>query len=488
MPFLIAEKIPLFALTMASSVITFAVQKAGGAMDIRDHYSLGSRVGNALESYVVYIWKTLWPANLAPFYPHPGEEISILYPALAAAALAGATLLVLRFGRSYKYLPVGWFWYLGMLVPVIGLIQVGEQSRADRYTYVAIIGLFIIAAWGIPQLASRWPSKKQVLAALSLAIIAVLSMGAYRQRQYWRNSVLLFEHTLEVTRDNYYAHLCLAEPLRKEGRFQEAIYHSAECLRIRPDNTEALNSMGLAKFGLGQFDEAIECFEKAIKLKPKLHASYVNLGIALIKKERYDEAIAVYRKILPHFDAPDVHGNLALALRGKGRREEAIGEYQKLLISEPFNAAAHYSVGVLLAELSRNSEAAAHFQKALEIIPNSLEAHNSLGFVLAQQGQFDEAVRHYHEALRIAPAASDVHVNLAYVFVAQEKFDLAAEEYRKALEINQDDYIAHTYLGAVLFRLGRTQEAMAHYSRALEINPGHPKAKNDLRAIQSLGR
>jgi tetratricopeptide (TPR) repeat protein len=486
--FLIGEKIPLVVLTAASSVVTFVVQKRGGAMDIRDYYALPVRIGNALISYSVYMLKMLWPANLASFYPHPAENVSILAAVLAAALLLGITFLVLKFGQIYKYLPVGWFWYLGVLVPVIGLIQVGEQAYADRYTYIPLIGLFIIIAWGVPQLISKWPAKDVVLTAASLAAIAGLSVRAYSQQQYWRNSVLLFEHSIRVTENNYQAHLYLAEPLRKEGRFHEAIYHSEECLKIRPDNTEALNSKGLAMMDLGRVDEAIGCFRKAVELKPNHYPSYANLGIALIEKGRYDEAITIYRKILPNFDLPDVHGSLARALQRKGNKEEALVEYERLLSSDPLNASAHYSAGVLLAELGRNAEAVAHFRKALEIVPGSLEVHNSLGYVLAQQGQFDDAIQHYSEALQIAPAAAQIHINLGYVYVHQERLDLAAEEYAKALEIEPDNYVAHTYLGAVLFRLGKTRDALEHYNQALKINPDYAKAKNDLQSINSLLR
>jgi protein O-mannosyl-transferase len=484
--YLMAEKIPLFALAIVSSVITFVVQQKGGAMDIGNRFSLASRIANSLESYVIYIQKTLWPSALAPFYPHPANDVSIVYPILAAAVLLGITALVIRFGRSHKYLPVGWFWYLGMLVPVIGLVQVGEQAYADRYSYLATTGLFIMIAWLVPQLVAKWPFRTAALVATSSVIIAIFSICTFVQQKYWRDSVTLFEHAIKVTKNNYQAHYWISEPLRLKGKLREAIDHNSECLRIRPDHSEALNSMALAMIQMGRFDEAIECLEKAIKLKPHVYPPYVNLGLALNGKEKHDEAIALYRSILPHFDKPPVHKNLADALREKGDKEEAINEYKKYLAFEPSDAAVLYIVGISLAEQGKNDEAVAHFQRVLEIEPNSIEAHNSLGYVLAHLGRYDEATRQYSEALRLAPEAAQIHVNLGYVYVSQGNFEAAASEYRKAVEIQPDDYVAHTYLGKVLFRLGNAKEAIEHFNQALKINPGYAAAKNDLQAIRSV--
>ncbi len=488
---LVAEKIPFFLLAAISSVITYIVQQKGGAMDSFHHFPLACRIANAAISYIAYIQKMLWPSALAPFYPHPADNISYAFAFMAAILILAASILAVRFGKEYKFLPVGWFWYLGTLVPVIGLIQVGDQAYADRYSYIPMTGLFIIVIWLAPHLVSKWKHKTEILYVASFIIIAGLSVCTYIQQQYWRDSITLFEHAIEVTKDNYVAHFCIADPLRAKGRLKEAIAHAAECLRLQsvPANYyRAMNSMGLSMIETGEFDEAIKAFTMALKIKPDSYQVHTNLGIALSKKGRFDDAIAEYREALRNSDMPRVHSNLAFALQSKGEKDAAIEEYNKSLAADPSDVLVHYAVGILLAEQGKNDKAAAHLRTALEIKPGFAEAHNSLGYILAHEGNYDEAIQHYNEALRIIPDSADLHVNLGYVFVSQGKFDLAASEYEKALKVQPENYVAHSYLGVVLFRLGRIKEAVEHFNQALKINPDYADARNSLQAIKPLLR
>jgi len=482
---LIAEKTPLFLLAAISSVITYIVQQKGGATDT--HYPLASRICNAAISYIVYIKKMVWPSALAPFYPHPEDEIPFALAFVAAILILVASILVVRFGKKYKYLPVGWFWYLGTLVPVIGFIQVGGQAYADRYTYIPMTGLFIAVIWLVPQLVSK--DKNEILCVLSLVVITAFSICTYIQQQYWRDSITLFEHALNVTEDNYVAHFCIGEPLRIKGRLKEAIAHYAQCLKIEPNfRRVALNGMGLALIDTGEYDEAIKNLNLALKIKPESGEVHANLGLALSKKGRFDDAITQYRKALSFRDMPRVHANLAVALQSKGDNDAAIEEYSKALAADPSKELVHYQVGVLLAEQGKNDQAAAHLRTALKIKPDFVEAHNSLGYILAHEGNYDEAIQHYNEAIRITPDSADLHINLGYVFVGQGKFDLAAKEYEQALTIQPEDYVAHTYLGLVLFKLGNTKGAIGHLNQALKLNPDYADAKNSLQAIESAPR
>jgi protein O-mannosyl-transferase len=484
--YLLAEKIPLFLLAAISSVITFMVQQKGGAMDIIDRLSFASRLANAAISYIVYIQKMVWPSALAPFYPHSADRVPFALAVAAAILILAASILVIRFGKDYKYLPVGWFWYLGTLVPVIGLIQVGEQAYADRYSYIPMTGLIILIIWLVPQLVSKWIYKNEILCTCSLMIIAAFSICTYIQQQYWRDSITLFDHAIKVTKDNYVAHYCIADPLRAKGRLKEAIAHNAECLRIRPYYDRALNSMGLALIETGEFDEAIKDFNLALKINPYSYQVHTNLGMALSKKGRFDDAIAQYREALSHTDMPRIHANLAVALQSKGEKEAALEEYTRALAADPSNELVHYEVGVLFAEQGKNDRAAAHLRSALEIKPNFVEAHNSLGYILAHEGKYDEAIRHYNEALRIEHNSAVLHINLAFVFVSQGKFDLAAKEYEQALSLQPENYVAHNYLGVVLFRLGNIRGAMNHFNQALKLNPDYTDARNSIQAIKPL--
>jgi protein O-mannosyl-transferase len=451
--YLVVEKIPLFALAAAACVITYIAQQKGGATEYQ--LPLAIRMANAAISYIVYIEKMVWPSALAPFYPHPDTDVSYALAVAASILILIISVLTIRFGRKYKYLPVGWFWYMGTLVPVIGFIQVGGQAYADRYTYIPMTGLFVAVVWLVPQLVSKWKDKKEILGILSLTAILALSICTYIQQQYWRDTITLFEHALAVTRDNYVAHYVIADPLRVKGRLAEAVDHYSKSLRIQPNGRyRALNGMGLALIDLGKFDEAIDNLKMALKLKPDSYEVHTNLGIALSKKGMFDEAIVEFREALRHDDTPRLHSNFAYALQKKGEKEEAIKEYTKALADAPSDELVHYAVGILLAEQGKYEQAAGHFRTILQLKPDFAEAHNSLGDILAQEN----------------------------------KFDLAAAEYEKALKSQPDNYITHSCLGLVLFRLGRTAEAVDHFNRALIINPDCAIARNGLQAVQSLSQ
>jgi tetratricopeptide (TPR) repeat protein len=279
LPRLLIEKIPLFAIVLASCIVTFIAQKETGAMRSTEEYSFPVRLANASISYLQYIIKMVWPARLAFFYPHPGQNVSILYAVISAVLLVAATILVFRFAKNHRYLVTGWFWYLGTLVPVIGFVQVGQQAMADRYTYITLTGLFIIIAWGVPELLGKWPHRKTVLWAFSLIVLFALAISAHLQQRYWKDAITLCQHALKVTNDNYQAHYVMAEALLlDQGRIEEAIWHNAEAVRIKPDYIEALNGLGLALLYAGRIDEAIGYFERTLEVNSRVVGAYLNLS------------------------------------------------------------------------------------------------------------------------------------------------------------------------------------------------------------------
>ena len=403
----------------------------------------------------------------------------------SAVVLLAITALIVRFSKTHIYAAVGWFWFIGMLVPVIGLVQVGDQAYADRFTYLPITGLFILIAWSVPPLLAKWRFKNAVLAASSAAIIAALFLVTYFQQHYWRDSITLFEHAIKVTEGNYVAHFGLADPLRAKGRLEEAMNHAAQCLALRPNHIGALNSMGLALIDAGRNDEAIGYFERALKVQPDSQEARINLGIALAKMGNYDEAIVHYQDVIQKYNAPAARYNLAYALRRKGDYDGAIREYKIFLQSDPSNALVHYAIGFMFAEQGKGDESAAYLQKATEIKPDFLEAHESLGRLFAAQRKFDRAIRHFSEALRIAPGVAELHFNLGYVYAAQGQLELAAMEYETVIGMQPNNYIAHDRLGTVLAKLGRAQEALQHFRYALKINPDYTEARINLQSLQS---
>jgi tetratricopeptide (TPR) repeat protein len=366
---LVREKLPLIALAAASSLITFVVQRQGGAVAASEALPLGDRMANALVSYVRYIGKMLWPARLAAVYPfsRPIPESWVVGSLLGFLAMS---IVAIRAARRYPYVAVGWLWYVGTLVPVIGIVQVGSQAMADRYTYVPLVGLFIIVAWGAVDLSARWPHRRQVLpAAAGLAIIAC-TVFARVQVEYWRDSLALWGHTVDVTRDNFVAQNGLGDALASQGRVDEAIAHLSEAVRINPDFAPAQN----------------------------------NLGVELKRQRHLGEAIAHYSQALrTRPDFAEAHNNLANALDEEGRSNEAISHYTEALRIKPDYAEAHNGLGVALAKEERLGEAVEHFSAAMRIKPDSVDAYNNLGIALAMQGKREDAIHQFSEALRLSP-------------------------------------------------------------------------------------
>ena len=411
-----------------------------------ENYNLPIRLANASISYLQYINKMIWPVRLAMFYPHPGRNISFLFAVISAVFLLVVTILILRFAKNRRYLVTGWFWYLGTLVPVIGLVQVGGHAMADRYTYITLTGLFIIIAWGLPELLGKWPHRKVVLWTFSLIVLSALAICAHLQQRYWKNSITLCEHALKVTDNNYQAHFCMTDMLLKQGRIDEAIWHNTEALRINPNYVKALNDLGLALYRAGRIDEAMYYYKRVLELNSGIAEAHLNLAAALVAKGKFAEAVPHYRIALQTMNTPRIRSDLGYALLKLGRFQEAVAEYRKILSA----------------------------------MPNDFNVLNRLGYALARSGKFDEAISLYNKALQIAPDLVGIRLNLGYALTGSGKFAEAVKEYEKILLIQPQNAIAHNDLGAVLFRQGKFDEAIAHFNQAIRIDPNNTAAKDNL--------
>jgi len=344
---LLIEKIPLFMMVVASSVVTYLVQIKGGAVTILAVLPLKFRILNAFVTYIGYIEKMFWPVRLVYFYPHHGPNISVLYAFVSAILLLAVTVFILRFSKNHRYLVTGWFWYLGTLIPVIGLVQVGVQAMADRYSYITLTGLFIIIAWGLPELFGR---RKVALAVFSVTVLVALTICTYIQLQYWKSSLPLFQHALKVNDNNYKAHLCLADVLLKEGRIDEAIYHNFEAVRIRPDFIETHNDLGNNLYKIGRVDHAIGSYRMALGINPADPEVNANIGVALATKGDYAQAAQHYRIAVKTMDTPAVHNNLGYALAKMGKLDEAIEQFRLALQIKPDYKPAKVNLDIFLAE------------------------------------------------------------------------------------------------------------------------------------------
>ncbi len=471
---LIVEKIPLLALSIALCVATVLVERIG--IKPIEIYPLPLRIGNALVSYVTYMWQMIYPAGLAVLYPYPAHGLPVWEIITAILVLASVSAGVFIWRRTRPYLLVGWLWYLIMLVPVIGLIQVGTQARADRYIYLPQIGLYVLLTWGAADLCAGWRHRRLVLGSLAASVIASLSVDSCLQTAYWRNSESLWTHTLACTSDNSIGHYNLGLTLLQKGNVEEAIAHFQKALQIYPDYAGAHNNLGNALIKKGSVDEAIAHYQRALQITPDSAEAHNNLGNALIRKGSVDEAIAHYQKALQITpDSAEAHYNLGNALLQKGKVDEAITHFQKALQINPDYAEAHYNLGNVLLQKGNLDEAIAHYQKALQINPDYADAHNNLGLVLLQRGKADEAIAHFQKALQITPDYADAQNNLARVLATCPQASLrngnqAVELAQRANQLTGDgNPVVLGTLAAAYAEAGRFPEAVATAQRALQL-------------------
>jgi len=338
---LVWEKAPFFALSAASSFVTVLAQQEGKLVESLHAVPLKMRIANALVSYESYIAKMIWPQDLAVFYPLP-ETIPMWKTAAAGLLLICLSIVLIRAWRRFPYLGVGWLWYLGTLVPVIGLVHVGGQAMANRYTYIPFVGLFMLIAWGLPDLLGRWHYRTIALGILGVVVLAVLMECTRLQLRHWENSVALWKHTANVTDNNYSAHSMLAAALVERGRFEEAIASASTSLKIKHDFAEACNNLGLALCKQGKLDEGIVSFAKAIQIKPGYAKAHNNLGSALARQGNLNKAVVHFSEALridPNLANAQI--GIASALARQGRLKEAINHLSKALEIKPNNAEVH---------------------------------------------------------------------------------------------------------------------------------------------------
>ena len=313
LPRLLLEKLPLLGLAVASCVVTIFAQHE--LIQSFGKFSLPLRMGNAVVSYVAYLGQMFWPADLAVLYPFTTGDVGVSRVMLSLVLLAGISTGVFVLRRRCPCFLTGWLWYLIMLVPVIGIIQVGAQARADRYTYLPQIGLYLLLTWAAADLCAGWRHRRVVLGGLATVILAALIFCARAQTACWRNSETLWTHTLACTSDNYIAHNNLGNALLKTGHADEAIVHFQKALEIKPDYAEAHNNLGNVLFQKGDVDEAMVHYQKALEVNPDYAMAHNNLGNALLQKGKVDEAIAHFQKALQiKPDYAEAHNNLGYTL------------------------------------------------------------------------------------------------------------------------------------------------------------------------------
>jgi tetratricopeptide (TPR) repeat protein len=482
------EKWPFFALAAASGVMTFIAQRSGGSVAPLDKYPLDLRLENAAVSYVHYLLNTMWPANLAVIYPLP-DEIPWWQTLGALFALGWISWWAWRGRRNRPYLLVGWLWYLVMLLPVIGLVQVGRQALADRYTYLPLVGVFLGVAFGAADLAARFRLKPAFTISVAGLLLAACLFGTARQLRFWKDSLTLFQHALDVTRNNYVAHNNVGTELMQAGDWKGAAAQFQQALALRPYYPEAWYNLGFACVKQGQMNEAVECFERLLKIQPDNAAGHNNLGTTLLQMGRVSEATAQFRKALEiQPDDVEALNNLGGTLMQNGQVNEAIAQFQKALKIQPRHAEANFNLGIACLRQRRVPEAIDCFRRALEIQPDYAKARHHLGLALLSQGRLQEAIDCFQQALKDQPGNIEVRNDLAWVLATAP--DASVRNGARAVELagqaarlssRENPAILGT-LAAAYAEAGRWADAKATARRALELATAH----HDTVRVESL--
>jgi tetratricopeptide (TPR) repeat protein len=487
---LVLEKIPFFSLSAVSIFLClWSAQQPGFVVNIETR-PISLRIANGLVSYVSYIGKMIWPHDLAVFYPHPD---TVPWPQVAAAALflVIVSLLALRLVRLRPYIFVGWFWYLGTLVPVIGLVQAGLwPAMADRFVYLPLIGLFIVITWGVTDLSVQSRYRLAIMSAAAGIVLSALTIRTWTQLHHWKNSEALLEHTLKVTSRNYLAHNNLGAALDERGKIAEAMYHYTEALKINPHYWPAENNLATALAKKGKIREATEHYQKALKLKPYDAGIHNNFGTSLVRQGKIDEAVSHFLEALEvRPDFAEVYSNLGNVYKEQGQLDEAFSYYSKALEIKPDQAEAHNNLGILLANQGRFKEAISHYAEALRLHPESAETHNNLAVALVELGELEAAISHYGKAIDLQPNYAEAYNNLGNALSEQGKLNEAVATFSRALEIRPNSPQAYNNLGVAMARQGRLAEAIAHFKEALRLKPDYVEARANLELVlQMMGQ
>ncbi len=370
---LVVEKIPFLLLAGVSCVLTLFAQQKGGAVNSLDNYSVTMRIANAIISYTGYLYNMFWPQNLAFFYPLP-KTIPIVQLLTAVCVFAVMTFISMRVRRKQPFVIIGWLWYVVTLLPVIGLIQVGGQALADRYTYIPLIGIFISMVWVLCEITAKMPHRSLVLASVSGIVLIGCALVTMRQISYWQDNVTLYSHALAVTNDNYIAHNNLGFALARKGKLSEASAHFNEAIRISPQFADAYLNLGETFLNTGEIDKSIVYITKAIDLRQNYAAAYLDLGAAMFRKRRIDDALSNF--------------NRALAIN-------------------PLLSDGYYNKGIVLSKVGKADEAIESFTSALKIDPDNPDYHTQIGLEIVRKGRLREAINHFSEALRLNPNDTD---------------------------------------------------------------------------------
>ncbi len=515
---LVLEKLPFFILSGFSCVITFVAQNRGGTVSSLQAFSLSSRVADACAAYLKYLGKAVWPANLAVYYPHPSLNPVAQWPswqmAAAALALAGITLLVLLRRKTDAWLAVGWFWYLGMMVPVIGLVQVGNQEMADRYTYLPMIGIFICVVYGLSTWLSAWPEGRVTAGVVGVAVVLAGAGLTRRQVNYWKDDSTLFGHALAVNERNAPALHALGYGWAARGKYAFARVYCRAAVQADPSTWAAWHTLGDIAALQGKPREALEDYRTALRGNPRSAQTWFKLGYVQATLGNFPEALQPYQEALRlKPDYVSAHTDLGVAWLSLGKREDALKEFAEAVRLKPQSPETHYNLGTTLTDAGRLADGEAQLAEAVRLKPDYVEAVTALAGVLLKEGRTaeaepwmrrasqdcgatpqgrlkfgsalltagltNEANAAFGEAKRLEPNLSKLLLASGESFVARGALDEAEARFQALVWIQPDSAGAHERFGLLLANRGKLDQAVSHLKDALRLAPS-PEAHYNL--------
>lgn len=478
---LVLEKIPLLALSLASVYLAYLCQHSMGAVVSLESHSWGARLANASQSYVLYLRNMVWPLNLTTLYPLP-DQFSALYVVGSLLLLIGITVTAIWFRRKAPHLIVGWLWYLGTLVPVIGILKMGAMTAmTDHYMYVSLLGIYIAIAWQLTAWVKQNPKTKSFVCGLVALTLITLATLSSKQIATWRNSETLWKHVLSVGKESEIAHNNLGEALLESNRVEEALGHYLNAVRIAPDYFEAHSNAGRALMILGRTNEALASYRTAIAIAPNSAEVHYNCGIALQRQKRWVEAIKHYEEALrikPQFAV--AHSKCGISLRALGRTQEAIEHYQQATKIDPGFVKVYNNHGAALQSLGRNAEAIQQFEQALRIQPDYFEANYNSGISLKAVGRRTEALERFGMAVKLQPHSGGAHYGVAWILATAPEEELrdgmrAIEHARRAVGLIKDNAFMLDALAASHAEAGEFAEAVKWAEQAIQLAIGDNK-------------
>lgn len=515
--YLVLEKMPMLVMSLISGMITAMAQKS--SMAKLSVYSAGYRIENTLVSYGTYILKALYPFDLAVFYPHPAGGIAGWKIVVFATALLSVTFVVILF-RRHRYLPAGWLWFMGTLVPVIGLVQVGRQAMADRYTYIPLTGLFIMLVWSIGDIMSKWQHKPIIAGIASSVTLLILSVISFIQVGYWRDTVSLFTHASSVTRDNYLAYSLLGTYYAHNNDFEKArseiekiknvnngetdvLYNVAKCLEmagkpgeamayynriltVRPGDVFTIVALASIESDRGNFKSAMDLYREGLKFHPDNGELHSRIGTLLFQIGRIDDAEKELETAVRHKADSVIYCNYGVVLLAKGQIDKAVECFKMATRLDPANAEAHYNLGNIFLSQQLSVKAADEYKIAIKTKPNYIKAIINLGVALEQMGQLDNAIESYRRAVESDSNIAVAHYNLATTLATKGVAGEAIEHMRKYVGFEPGDTDARCKLAEMLLLQGRIEQATTEYEQVLKIDINNTDAQAGLEKIRNM--